>query len=447
MYKFLILGLIIVFLLCKAAHMRINNKDAKHLWVSFFIICIPFAFEKALEVTKFRLPTGALGGIFKITIPLLLCFVTIPIIKWNKFKIPFKSTSWISVIYTLIFISLLNPYNHSINASLYYCLFFSSHILLFYIFLNILTPSQLARGFYDGLMVLCFLQLILAICFPVLGLKVVTTLFHDNAGEWATRLSSNRVGAVGVFNHPGNLSLFIIIASCFFLSCYFGQFKAKLSLYLLAINTIVIILTYSRTSYLTYIIILFALYYIQKNARKNILSISVLFKFILPACIALTWLIFFSPLSEQFLKTDAGDQMNNRMVHYLLAYNIFESSPIFGVGINAHLAYLSANASLAKTITFVDFFFLNPIHNIHLIILAETGIIGFLLWIYFLLKNLYNSKKQIAIGKNRIFSSTFIGAILTYSLYGMTGWAPFSAALLPLFLFIAFFSIKYSISK
>jgi len=45
---------------------------------------------------------------------------------------------------------------------------------------------------------------------------MVTKIFHESAEYWATR-GGNRVGAVGFFKHPGNLGLFITLASTFFL--------------------------------------------------------------------------------------------------------------------------------------------------------------------------------------------------------------------------------------
>jgi O-antigen ligase len=447
MGKFIFLAILIVFQISRAIYLKVNNKDIKSLWVSFFIICIPFAFEKLLESYDKKINTGTLGAAFKITIPLVLVFLLAPLVNWKKFKVSFKANEWISIVFILILFSLLNPYNYLPKATLYFALFFLSHIALFHIFFNILTKKQLVDGLYDGMLTLCIIQLILAICFPVLQMKSVTTLFHDAAGEWATRLASNRVGAVGVFNHPGNLALFTVVASSFFLSTYFSNYRPKVSLAILVANTITVILTYSRTSYLTYIIILFALYYINKNARKNIFSFSVFLKFILPVAIVLAWLVFFSPFSEQFLKSDASDQYGNRLVHYLLAMNIFKASPIFGVGLNTHLAFLASHPSAATEVTFTDFFFVNPIHNIHLIILTETGLIGFTLWLLFIVRNVSRSRAQIAQQHNEILSSTFLGIIMAYCLYGMTGWAPLSSALLPFFLFISFFSIKYNFAK
>src|SRR5690606_25896495 len=138
-----------------------------------------------------------------------------------------------------------------------------------------------------------------------------------------------------------------------------------------------IVLTYSRTAYLAFIVVLLSEWFIVKNAHKNIFSPFNLIKVALPIAVLLVWLIYFSPFSEVFLKSDADNQFDNRMIHWLMALDIFNRSPLIGVGYNAHLAFVAKHVSIATTLTINDFFTANPIHNIHLIILAETGLVGF----------------------------------------------------------------------
>ena len=133
-----------------------------------------------------------------------------------------------------------------------------------------------------------------------------------------------------------------------------------------------------------------------------------------------------------------------RMVHFTMAFYSFKVSPIIGVGLNAHLEYFSRNFSMFKEIPEIDEFFLNnPIHNIHLIILVETGIIGFFLWIALIVSNFRASLASLSNNKNQVLSLTLIGFILTYVIYGSTGWAPFSPSILPIFLFMIFFTIQF----
>ena len=74
-----------------------------------------------------------------------------------------------------------------------------------------------------------------------------------------------------------------------------------------------------------------------------------------------------------------------RTIHFIMSFMIFKSSPIIGVGINTHLNYFDKMYSIQKLLPHMDdFYSTNPIHNIHLITIAETGLLGISLWICFL---------------------------------------------------------------
>ncbi|WAC13226.1 O-antigen ligase family protein [Dyadobacter pollutisoli] len=305
-----------------------------------------------------------------------------------------------------------------------------------------MTKDMIIIGAFDGLKWLTISQLFLAICFPLLNIIAVTNLFHEGGEVWATRLGS-RVGAVGFFKHPGNLALYTIMSMSFFLSCYLSGFQRRMSTLLIAACVATVILTYSRTSFIALILVAFCTYYIYKNSKKNIFSLGNILKIVIPSTLALYWLIFLSPFSSSFIESDASSQYDNRMIHFFMAFKIFTDSPFLGVGLNAHLGYITKHFGIVQAFTADEFYLHNPIHNSHLIVLAETGIVGFILWVYFLLGGIINAKNQIAAGSNRIFSSTLVGVLIAYVIYGMTGWAPMSPSIFAFFLFYAYFAKMY----
>lgn len=445
MNEILLLGIIISFYFLRLIFFRSNkdiNSNNKYLLVSFFITTIPFEFVKWFENYNPKVLGGTLLPVFSIPLPILIIFFLFFILyPWNKLSSNFRIQNWIKVTFFLVILSLINPYNEFQKGTFIFSFFFGIHILLFYFFNNVLKKHEIIQGLFDGFLILGLLQLILAICFPALGIISVTNLFHTGAEEWATRLGS-RDGAIGVFKHPGNLGLYTLISSSFFLSCYLKNYKQKLSMLLLISNAVTLFLTYSRTTYFVFIIVLFSIYFLYKNAKKNIFTIASFFKFILPTVLLMIWIIYFSPISESVLTKDTAEQYENRMIHWLIGLKIFTVSPLIGVGFNAHLAFLSKNYSFASSLSIDDFFTKNPIHNIHLIILTEVGIIGLVLWITLLISKVNIAKKQIANNNDVIISLTSIGIVVSYFFYGMTGWAPFSPSLLPYFLFIIFFSIQ-----
>jgi len=440
MYKYQILFLIIVFQVIRAL-VAGNKTGSKYLLLSFFIITIPLEFTWSVFQGSLKTYAGTLGTNLNVTFPLVLVLFFFVFSKY-KIKEKVKFSNWTKGVFILYIISILNPYNTSKLATFVSALFLLSHLAFFvYIFKN-LTHREIILAFYDGFSILCIAQFFLAICFPLLGILEVTTIFHEYAAESATRMGT-RVGAVGVFVHPGNVALFTTIVSTFFLGCYLTNYKKKLSLIILVLNVITLILTYSRTAYLVFLIDMALVYYICTNARKPVFTISNVLKFILPLSLALIYLVFFSPLSATFLESDANEMFDARMVHWFMGLQIFNTSPFIGVGINAHLEYMFTNFNLFGGKIIDDFFWENPIHNIHLIILVETGLIGFIFWVMFIFSNISKSKEAIANKKNIILSVTQIGILIAVVLYGITGWAPFSSSILPFLLMVSFFSIQY----
>src|SRR5690606_19205525 len=153
------------------------------------------------------------------------------------------------------------------------------------------------KGIYDGLMILVILQFILSICFPVLNMSMVTKIFHESAEYWATR-GGNRVGAVGFFKHPGNLGLFITLASTFFFASYLKQYRARTSLLLLGMSAAIVFLTFSRTSYITFIITSSVIFFYHFFGKKREVNVKSLIKIILPIGLFIYWVIFLSPFAS-----------------------------------------------------------------------------------------------------------------------------------------------------
>jgi O-antigen ligase len=444
MLKFILLGLVIVIFIGRSVFQKMNGRSNKFLFMSFFIFTIPFEFSKAIVPGDPSVFGGALLPVFYITVPILLSFLLFFYVKLSHVSFRVQTEGWMFVVFFFILLSLINPYNESIIGTLVYFGFFFSHFLLFRLFDVFMTRKEIMKGLYDGLIVLCFVQCFMAILYPVLGVVAATNIVFD-AEEAATRHGS-RVGAIGTFKHPGSLAFFTVIATTFLMSCYLFNYRKKLSLLMIGLNVFTLICTFSRTSYLVLTCVIFIMVYLYRNPQIKIYSAKVFFKFLLPLSVFIIWLVFFSPLSDNFLESDSSDQYDNRMVHWLMALTIFQNSPFVGVGLNAHLAYVSHHVAIANLFTLDDFFVENPIHNIHLIILAETGIFGFICWVMFLFRNIYRAKSDLSESRNPLFSLAFIGIVTAYIIYGVMGWTPFSRALLPYFIFFCYYSIKFRTS-
>jgi O-antigen ligase len=423
----------------------IENKDRRYLLFSFVITCIPFQMSIPAFVPLYLTAdgTGTFTSKIFLTIPLIASIVLLLTRKNKSILHYYLNERWIYGILLLVLISLFNPYNFAIWSTIAFMVLFLSYILFFKLISNHLEPAEIVRGVFSSFMFLCALQFILALLYPLLGVSFVTTIFQAGGQEWATR-EGTRAGAIGVFVTPANLGLFTTIASGFFFATYLSNYKKFISLILLLANAVTILLTFSRTSYITLVFVLFLMYFIYRNSKKPLFSFKSIILGIAPAILVVYWLVFYSPLSGVFLKTDADEMYQARVDHWLIGLEIFKMSPIVGVGINTHVEFINHVVSLYKQIH-NKFLSTNPIHNTHIIILTETGIIGFILWLVFILSSIAKAKKNLALNNNVVFSLSQIGLLITYIIYGFTDWAPLSLSIFPVFLLFTFFSNKYSV--
>ncbi len=436
-------ALVIVYLIWYST-LLIKQKDTSHLFFSFIVTCIPFQMSFPLFTPQYVSTDGIgsfTGKIF-LMLPLIASVILLLIQKNKNVFYIYKNERWILWVGILIVISFINPFNVARWGTVAFAVAMFSYIFYFRLVYNSLNPLQILRGIFTSFLILCILNFVLAILYPVLGVTFVTTIFQAGGDIWATR-NGTRAGAIGIFVTPANLGLFSVIASGFFFASYLNGFEKKISLLTLILTAITIILTYSRTSYITLVVILFAMFYIYKNANKPLLSLKSFFLGMVPALLVLYWLVFLSPFSATFLKTDADDMYQARLDHWTMGLEIFHTSPIIGVGINSHLEFVNRSPALSR-IVHNDFLTSNPIHNTHLIILAETGIVGFSLWIIFIISGFRKAKINLSQNINTILSLTQISLIMTYIIYGFTDWAPVSHSTFPIFLLFTFFFNKYS---
>lgn len=443
MGKIIILFLICMFQILRSIHNNLKGIKIKYLFVSFFIISIPLQVHIPLYSLKINSFSGTLGNKIHLYLPVALSLTLLLIKGKQNFNLGIKNQPWIFYFFFLVLISLGNPYNVSKSATFIFVLFFLSHLLLFELMFKFYTKKEIIRGILDGLLILSLAQFILAICYPLLSITSVTNFIHSIGADGATRMNT-RPGAIGTFVHPGNLALYLIISSSIFLAAYLSFKGKRIYFLMLIINTITLFLTFSRTSYLVYIIDLSVVLITFKYARKRFFSMANTLKYFIPVTLIILWIVLYSPISEIFLKKDSLEQVSNRLIHFYMAYNAFQTSPIIGVGLNSHIELFTSQLSLSNALTSDKFFTSNPIHNIHLIILIESGLIGLMGWIIFIYRGYSTSKLFISKGKNTFNNLAFVGVLTAIIGYGFTGWAPLSEGILPFVFLIAFCSFKFN---
>lgn len=207
----------------------------------------------------------------------------------------------------------------------------------------------------------------------------------------------------GTFPHPNVAAAYLVLNLIFlrFLSPAKSLLSPKLPLITLGLTVIALALTFSRAG-----LAVFALYLLfsAKNLRMLI--------FQLTAVLAGLIIILSQLLSSQL------PSIAERLILTEASLDIAAKHPLFGVGNTnflLHLANLNLT-SLAQTRL------IQPVHNVPLLIMAENGVLGFILFAVFLL---FVSQKVY--GKTRLL--LFL-SILIFTLFDHFLWTLYQGQLL-----------------
>jgi len=166
------------------------------------------------------------------------------------------------------------------------------------------------------------------------------------------------------FSHPNSLAGFLLLAVI--ISLFFNQRNKHKLIFLVSIFSLpILVLTFSYTSYLSLVVVCLYLLMInlfKKTSTKKIFS----------------WIIFVSLLGLNFIQSfvfllipGQEPSIRRRLILNQFAFQAFQQRPIFGWGLNNFIPFL------AHLKNFNLYMWLQPVHNIFLLILAEGGLILF----------------------------------------------------------------------
>lgn len=170
----------------------------------------------------------------------------------------------------------------------------------------------------------------------------------------------------GTFSHPNSLAGFFLLLY-FFVLVYKNFDKYTVLKYLsLLVFTILIFISFSKTAILTFLI-LNSLYFIFNSQIKCL--ICKIARILIPIFVSL---IFLFAITDPLTIDKRVDLIKN-------AFSIIVDNPIFGVGLGNYLVVQSQFNSRYLL------FFNQPVHNIFLLFMAETGILIFTILLKWLL--------------------------------------------------------------
>ncbi|MFH1832807.1 MAG: O-antigen ligase family protein [Candidatus Levyibacteriota bacterium] len=204
----------------------------------------------------------------------------------------------------------------------------------------------------------------------------------------------------GTFSHPNVLAGYLIIAMTMvifnFQSCLsadrFSIFNLKRGFYTCSLiaGTIALFLTLSRIATLLWLLILVWLVIInfKKWLNKQLYTIRYL-PYAISALIIGSVFVF-PTVWQRFIGSNFIELSIVQRIDLISAsLRMIQASPLFGVGLNNFLVNLPQFYTGRTTV-----FFLQPVHNIYLLAMAEIGIIGLGLFVWFIGKTFTRIKNQ-----------------------------------------------------
>jgi len=250
--------------------------------------------------------------------------------------------------------------------------------------------------FYSGIIVL-FLGFVQVFFYPSLK-----NLYYLGWDEHMYRLFST-------FLDPNFTGIYLVIIFLLGIYLYLSK-KRKIYIVLSTLILIGVFLTYSRTAFITLLI-----------SAVSLLIIANKKKLILPIVVAILLITFVFPKTfksegTDFFRTFSAAARISTMQHGL---KIFSDHPIFGVGFNSY-RYFQEKYGFELTDYAVPSRAAAGVENSFIFVLATTGLIGFISYLYLLFrifslvllsKNKVLSKITIAVFVGLIGSSLFINSL------------------------------------
>ncbi len=385
------------------------NLSKKLLFI--FLVLYPFGVIVALNI-KFSAfavslhPLDLVAGIFAIFF--LLGFFEIPKV-YNHILFFVLS----GVLSSLISLSFL-PLTEVLLGSLYLIRFFS-YSTVFIVVVNLIRTKRLSR-------VLIFDSLILV--------SVVVAAFGWIQYFWQPDLrflkflgwDDHLSRLTGTFLDPTFMGAILVLGFVAVLTRLLGEkgdrYKLILAIIILAVT---VAFTYSRSSYLALVV---GAIFTLLTHRKRIFT-----KIAFGISVFLLLILFLPRPSSEGVKLERTFSIFAKVQNYKETFNIFATSPLLGIGFN--------NICSLRLRLFGDNFASHSCYGSDsslLLILATTGVIGFLLFINLLMQIYRNLNEGIYAS---VLISSFL-AILVHSLFANSLFYPWIMAWLFILLGVAY---------
>lgn len=379
------------------------------------VIAFNVALPEAIQKMSFNAPFENFTGLLYPTFISCLIFI----VSNSRYTMKWKSIMFpLVVIAAGLLYSFITPYNVSYTASFICFLIFCQILIVVYVVKTCIPNDILLKAIFDGLTIIIVIEFVISVTYVFLGIDYLQSLFYsttENTGEIIREGSSYRfaMGTTIQHNRLGGLCAYIAV---FFLSCRLFNYKKTRSLYLFVISISVLIMSQSRSAILATLAAIFVEYFMFLYKRER-LSLTRLVFFMITFVIALLLLININLVNEMFFNSNVDEMADVRQIHYAMGWIILNQNHFMGCGMNSNTHFMYYTMTLRG---YGSWLYMHSIHNIHIVIAVELGVLGFLTWVYYMvsriLRFLYTPIKNM---NNPIFWFTFVGMLIILLIHGM----------------------------
>ncbi len=244
----------------------------------------------------------------------------------------------------------------------------------------------------------------------------------------ATQADSGFLGIRASFNHYNGFASFLVVA--FFINIGYIMYLKKtwIRLVVTIIPFLVIInllFAYSRGAWISFLFVSLMLIGIVPNKKEKITLSLFLFFFTII-------LISIPALKERFLFIFQSGGDTDRFKVWQIAIDMFKDSPILGKGIGLFMSFFR---------DYSEHLLIQYAHNCYLQILAETGLLGLLSFLWFLIEVIRGAYKKIKEKQDFLLIGIF-AAFIAFSVHMFFDTQLYSLQLAMLFwLLVSFLGI------
>ena len=216
----------------------------------------------------------------------------------------------------------------------------------------------------------------------------------------------------GTFSHPNVLAGFLLVSMiCLLFSLPWIRkgFEKFFWIVILFFGSSALLLTMSRLAVVLWVALLVVvlLYQFQQTIHKIIVAL-LIFGSIL-------FMLLATPFGARLLQTNLGEEsVVQREVLIQSSITLFSRQPIVGIGLGNFIPQLS---TIQKPLTLG--LYLQPVHNIFLLVLVETGIIGFGFFIILLVKTYRKLFTDVRVTTQLLSSRIFLITLSVMLILGL----------------------------